>query len=61
MTGACVLVVEGNPDAASTVSDSLAELDCKSMPATNANDALPILEEDTDRFVLEFSDVMMPA
>jgi PAS domain S-box-containing protein len=58
--GTCVLVVEDNLDVGEFAIQALTELGYSTDLATNAQDALTKLQEDSDRFDVVFSDVVMP-
>lgn len=58
--GICVLVVEDNADVGSFATQTLEELGYRSILATGAEAALIELRNDSDRFDVVFSDVMMP-
>ena len=58
--GACVLVVEDNPDVGAFVAQTLTELGCVSVLTANAQEALAELASDAQRFDVVFSDVVMP-
>lgn len=58
--GACILVVEDNPEVGEFARSALAELGYTTVLATNAARALDELEAATDRFDVVFSDVVMP-
>ena len=58
--GACVLVVEDNPDVGRFATSTLAELGYTTVYCENASAALGELERDAARFHVVFSDVVMP-
>jgi PAS domain S-box-containing protein len=58
--GACVLVVEDNPQVAKFATETLAELGYDTIAAADAPAALRALEENAARFDVVFSDVVMP-
>ena len=57
--GACVLVVEDNPEVAASVEQTLVELGYRTVIAPSAESALTELQTDPARFVAVFSDVVM--
>ncbi|MFK3890149.1 PAS domain S-box protein [Sphingomonas sp. NPDC079357] len=58
--GANVLLIEDNEEVGRFATTALNELGYGSMLATNAHDALAMLETDASRFDVVFSDVVMP-
>lgn len=58
--GVCVLLVEDNPEVGTFATQALMELGYDSVLASNADEALALLEADFDRFHIVFSDVIMP-
>ena len=58
--GACILVVEDNPEVGRFATDALAELGYRSVLANDGASALAELTADATRFDLVFSDVVMP-
>ena len=58
--GVCVLVVEDNEQVGAFAGDALAELGYATVLATDARAALAALAEDSARFQVVFSDVVMP-
>ncbi|WP_051272876.1 hybrid sensor histidine kinase/response regulator [Sphingomonas phyllosphaerae] len=58
--GAYVLLIEDNEEVGQFATAALNELGYRSLLATNAYDALSILETDAARFDVVFSDVVMP-
>jgi PAS domain S-box-containing protein len=59
-TGICVLVVEDNHSVGDFAVQALRELGYGTVLATNAAEALAILDKDRSRFDIVFSDVVMP-
>jgi PAS domain S-box-containing protein len=57
--GACVLVVEDNPDLAKSVEMTLEEIGYRTVCVFSGEQALHILAEDSSRFAVVFSDVVM--
>ncbi|WP_419828045.1 ATP-binding protein [Sphingomonas sp.] len=58
--GACILVVEDNPDVGMFATQALSELGYQTMLAMDGPKALAELASGADRFDVVFSDVMMP-
>jgi len=58
--GAYVLLIEDNEEVGRFATSALNELGYRSVLATNAQDALAMLETDAARFDIVFSDVVMP-
>jgi two-component system, NtrC family, sensor kinase len=58
--GSCVLLVEDNDDVGAAAEQTLGELGYASVRAASAEQALAELEKDAKRFILVFSDVVMP-
>jgi CheY-like chemotaxis protein len=58
--GACVLVVEDNPDVGAFATQALAELGYDTLLAPSGAAALAELEKDPSRFHVVFTDVVMP-
>jgi CheY-like chemotaxis protein len=56
----CILVVEDNKDVGEFATQLLTELGHVTRLATNADEALGLLDEDSSRFDLVFTDVVMP-